>query len=334
MAALPYMQLYIADYLADTMHLSTEEHGAYLLLMFNYWQTGRAIPKNRLAKIARLSNERWSAVEASLKEFFNDNGTEWVQERIERDLEAVRSSVNQKSAAGKASARARKAKKSTEEQRSGNERSTGVESPFKQNGNGNPTNKDPDIDTDLKENPSLNAGEPEIPEVVTHPEETTLPRYVEGVDEPIGKFTMSEHWLPSRDFRQRAAQWGIQLPEPDYLPTELAEFSAYWKSESKVFTQIQWEQKFARHVVLVRSKKQPETGGKNHAGVRAEPTASRAVQQIREARERWEQENGFAGDADGMAPVGGHGRGIFEPMDSEERDGTFGYVDCADRFND
>ena len=54
MAALPYMQLYIADYLADTMHLSAEEHGAYLLLMFNYWQTGKPIPKNRLAKIARL----------------------------------------------------------------------------------------------------------------------------------------------------------------------------------------------------------------------------------------------------------------------------------------
>ncbi|EGZ4373502.1 DUF1376 domain-containing protein [Salmonella enterica subsp. enterica serovar Lexington] len=73
MATLPYMQLYIADYLADTMHLSAEEHGAYLLLMFNYWQTGRAIPKNRLAKIARISSERWGAVEESLREFFIDN---------------------------------------------------------------------------------------------------------------------------------------------------------------------------------------------------------------------------------------------------------------------
>lgn len=71
MAALPYMQLYIADYLADTMHLSTEEHGAYLLLMFNYWQTGRAIPKSRLAKIARLDNERWISVEESLSEFLS-----------------------------------------------------------------------------------------------------------------------------------------------------------------------------------------------------------------------------------------------------------------------
>lgn len=70
MAALPYMQLYIADYLADTMHLSAEEHGAYLLLMFNYWQTGKPIPKNRLAKISRLTNERWADVEPSLREFF------------------------------------------------------------------------------------------------------------------------------------------------------------------------------------------------------------------------------------------------------------------------
>lgn len=151
MAALPYMQLYIADYLADTMHLSTEEHGAYLLLMFNYWQIGRPIPKSRLAKIARMSNDRWISVEDSLKEFFNDNGTEWVHERIERDLCSVRSSIEQKSAAGKASAAKRKAQKATSDERNGNTRSTGVEIPFEQGGYGNPTNKDPDKDTDIKE---------------------------------------------------------------------------------------------------------------------------------------------------------------------------------------
>lgn len=89
MAALPYMQLYIADYLADTMHLSTEEHGAYLLLMFNYWQTGRAIPKNRLAKIARVSEAQWKDMEPTLKEFFEDGEDSWVHLRLERDIETV-----------------------------------------------------------------------------------------------------------------------------------------------------------------------------------------------------------------------------------------------------
>ncbi len=89
MAALPYMQLYIADYLADTMHLSTEEHGAYLLLMFNYWQTGKPIPKNRLAKIARVPNDRWLSIEQTLSEFFEDDGESWVHLRIERDMESV-----------------------------------------------------------------------------------------------------------------------------------------------------------------------------------------------------------------------------------------------------
>ncbi|KAA5927835.1 MULTISPECIES: DUF1376 domain-containing protein [Pantoea] len=156
MAALPYMQLYIADYLADTMHLSTEEHGAYLLLMFNYWQTGKPIPKSRLAKIARMSNDRWISVEESLKEFFNEIGSEWVHARIERDLEIVRASIEQKSAAGRASAAKRKANKSTEEERESNDRSTGVEIPFEHNDNENSTNKDLNKNKDLKDKRSKN----------------------------------------------------------------------------------------------------------------------------------------------------------------------------------
>lgn len=170
MAALPYMQLYIADYLADTMHLSTEEHGAYLLLMFNYWQTGRAIPKNRLAKIARVSSERWGSVEESLSEFFIDNGTEWVHKRIEDDLAAVRETLAKRSAAGKASVQSRRNRKETQSVSESNTCSTGVGSVFEHDVNKQATNKDtdPDKDTDLKDQNLLRGAEKFSP---TQPDE-------------------------------------------------------------------------------------------------------------------------------------------------------------------
>lgn len=170
MAALPYMQLYIADYLADTMHLSTEEHGAYLLLMFNYWQTGRAIPKNRLAKIARVSSERWGAVEESLSEFFIDNGTEWIHERIEDDLAAVRETLAKRSSAGKASAQSRRNRKETQSASESNTCSTGVGYVFEHDANKQATNKDtdPDKDTDLKDQNLLRGAEKISP---TQPDE-------------------------------------------------------------------------------------------------------------------------------------------------------------------
>lgn len=158
MAALPYMQLYIADYLADTMHLSAEEHGAYLLLMFNYWQTGKPIPKNRLAKIARLTNERWADVEPSLQEFFCDNGEEWVHLRIEEDLASVREKLTKKSAAGKASVQARRSRKEADVQAKQERNLTGVQTDvevvFEHDVNTKATNKD--TDKDLKTDPPLN----------------------------------------------------------------------------------------------------------------------------------------------------------------------------------
>ncbi|WP_196304128.1 DUF1376 domain-containing protein [Pseudomonas fluorescens] len=100
MAALPYMQLYVADYLADTMHLTTEEHGAYLLLIFNYWQTGKPIPKARLARIARIPADRWKEIESALAEFFEDDGEQWIHLRIERDIETVHTSPRGKKLPG------------------------------------------------------------------------------------------------------------------------------------------------------------------------------------------------------------------------------------------
>jgi uncharacterized protein YdaU (DUF1376 family) len=97
MAALPYMQLHIAEYLADTSHLSTEEHGAYLLLIFNYWQRGKALDNanERLANVVRLPKERWTDVAQALREFFTIDGDIWTHHRIERDLEAVNAKCEQ-----------------------------------------------------------------------------------------------------------------------------------------------------------------------------------------------------------------------------------------------
>ena len=126
MAALPYIQLYVADYLADTMHLTTEEHGAYLLIIFNYWQTGKAIHASRLARITRLSASRWTAIKKNISEFFTVEGDYWFHGRIEADLAMVAEAQEQRARAGKASAESRKKGKRASVQRSFNGRSTVV----------------------------------------------------------------------------------------------------------------------------------------------------------------------------------------------------------------
>ena len=61
MASLPYIQLYIADYLADTAHLTTTQHGAYLLLIFNYWQKGHSLNNadDRLARVVGMTKKEF-----------------------------------------------------------------------------------------------------------------------------------------------------------------------------------------------------------------------------------------------------------------------------------
>lgn len=122
MSALPYMRLYVADYLADTSHLSTLEHGAYLLLIMNYWQRGEALPCGdaQLARIARVSAKEWSAIKPALAELFEDDGTCWRHGRIEQELAKVTTEKKHKSNAGKASA-------ATKAQQKINRCSTGVE---------------------------------------------------------------------------------------------------------------------------------------------------------------------------------------------------------------
>lgn len=91
MAALPYMPLYVADYLADTAHLGALEHGAYLMLIMNYWQRGKPLPADdeRLRRIARVEPGQWDAVKMDIAEFFVEIDGEWRHSRIESELARV-----------------------------------------------------------------------------------------------------------------------------------------------------------------------------------------------------------------------------------------------------
>lgn len=126
MSAIPYMPLYIADYLADAAHLTTLEHGAYMLLIMNYWQRGKPLDNSngRLANVARTSNEEWTKIEPVLAEFFDIDGDQWTHKRIERELEHFRSKSDKARNAGKASAQRRSNGRSTDVQRTVNHTDT------------------------------------------------------------------------------------------------------------------------------------------------------------------------------------------------------------------
>jgi uncharacterized protein YdaU (DUF1376 family) len=141
MAALPYMQFYPADYLADTIHLTLEEDGAYLRLLLNYWQRGFPPKDNdvHLARICRIGVSEWINIRPNIIEFFDIQEGRWYHKRVELELLHVEKKQKQRIDAGKASAKSRKFKEnSTVVQRSFNKRST----------NGSFNDKDIDIDTD------------------------------------------------------------------------------------------------------------------------------------------------------------------------------------------
>jgi uncharacterized protein YdaU (DUF1376 family) len=89
---IPYMPFYPSDYLTDTQHLTTQEHGAYLLLILNYWQRGEPLEDNdrKLAGIAKMDLFDWSVVRVSLQDFFQIKDGFWYHKRVDKELAQVK----------------------------------------------------------------------------------------------------------------------------------------------------------------------------------------------------------------------------------------------------
>jgi uncharacterized protein YdaU (DUF1376 family) len=78
------MPFYIADYLGDTEHLSTLQHGAYCLLLFSYWRRG-GLPNDdqQLANIAKMPLSDWLIHRPILQALFYDG---WRHKRVDAEL--------------------------------------------------------------------------------------------------------------------------------------------------------------------------------------------------------------------------------------------------------
>jgi uncharacterized protein YdaU (DUF1376 family) len=95
----PWMPFYVPDYLGDTGHLSTLEHGAYMLLIMHYWMNGGLPEKEaQLARIVRLSVPEWQEIAPTLRAFFHDG---WKHKRVEEELADSAARYERRAKAGK-----------------------------------------------------------------------------------------------------------------------------------------------------------------------------------------------------------------------------------------
>ncbi len=79
-----WMPLYIANYLQDTRHLTTIQHGAYLLLIMEYWSKGK-LPDSDVARrrVTGMTPKQWSTNRSEIAAMFEPD---WRHNRIEGEL--------------------------------------------------------------------------------------------------------------------------------------------------------------------------------------------------------------------------------------------------------
>ena len=103
------MAMYWADYFGDTMHLTTEEHGAYLLLIGTYWRRQKPLPDDDrwLASVTKLSTKKWKMVRPNIIEFFDILDGHLTNKRLEKEIVKSNNRSSQARTAGQRSGKQR-----------------------------------------------------------------------------------------------------------------------------------------------------------------------------------------------------------------------------------
>jgi len=112
-----WMPLYIGDYLRDTSRLTTEQHGAYLLLIMDYWANG-PLPDDdfALAQVTRLHPAAWKKNRASIARMFVVVDGVWRHKRIDEELDEARRFIEKQKANGAKGGRPKKTQTTTQDE--------------------------------------------------------------------------------------------------------------------------------------------------------------------------------------------------------------------------
>lgn len=90
--AAPAIPFFGDAYIADTRHLSLEEHGAYLQLLMIAWRADDcALPDDdkRLAQMLGISAARWGKLKGTVMAFWTVTEGRWIQKRLQKERKFV-----------------------------------------------------------------------------------------------------------------------------------------------------------------------------------------------------------------------------------------------------
>src|SRR5262245_19687987 len=114
MADYPTMPFHTDAYLADTMHLTLEEHGAYMKMLIIAWRSpGCDLPDDdkRIATMLGLTMKRWQEkIRPAVEQFWTIENGVWYQKKQREVRVFVENSIEQKRQAGIKSAQAKQLK--------------------------------------------------------------------------------------------------------------------------------------------------------------------------------------------------------------------------------
>jgi uncharacterized protein YdaU (DUF1376 family) len=222
-AALP---LFTDAYLADTRHLTTLQHGAYLLMLMTAWRSSDcALPLDDvyLARICGMDKRTWAANKDTLLAFWKIGSDAKIRQgRLEDERNYVEQKRNKNSEAGKASALKRK-----------NRDSTGVQP--KLNENATPS---PSPSPSFKDIPS-NDGIVADKSASLFPIEESKPKKEKRV---VGR-RLPDDWDVSKELGEWAMkEEGMERAE---VIREADRFIDYWKAETgKHAVKLDWDRAF------------------------------------------------------------------------------------------